>query len=484
MTELDLLFIHPPRNFEFLTHNLEKRSSYLTMPMGLFSMADLLEREGFNVKIINYALEKHLNPNFSLPKYLERYNPKIIGVDLQWALHSAGALDIIKMAKILYPSSFTVLGGYTATYFAEEIMNAYDFIDGIIKSDAEVPIVQLAKHINSLDKVPNLIYRNNGKIYDNNITYLTENLDELNFTNFHFLEHWKQYISYTYNVMHNAWPVEMARGCPFNCVNCAGSYATYSRYIGRKKTIFRSPDKVVEDIKKVAEISDVNGIYYGHGIYPVTEKYFMEINKLIREEKLDIHADLELWRLPISEKATRDFAKTYDLEKSIIWFSARSFSESYRKKFHKLYGRLDNSFRFSNSDLDVLINLMNKHKVPLRLFWDIGNPQETGIDVLNNFLYAFKLFVKSLSSYNTTSFWTEPIIITPGCPIHHYDHHFGIDLKTNSFKDYVNLSRTSKMLFPPIDVNVNYQTKYLSSFGINMMNKVNSLINILSIIVS
>lgn len=482
LKSIDILFVHPPRNFEFMKQNLKKRSSYLMMPMGLFAMADLVEREGFSAKIINYPLERHLNTHFSLRNYLKKTTPKIVGVDLHWVLHSAGSLDVLRLVKQTLPSAFTLLGGYTATYYAQEIMKHYPFIDGIIKGDAEKPLLSLMKNQDSLENVPNLIYRNNNKLYDNRISFVLEELDSLHFTNVQYLEHWREYIRYLYEVMHTPWPLEIARGCPFNCVNCGGSYLTNKQYTHRNKVVLRSPSLVVKDIKKIVELSDIKGVFYGHGLYKSMEKYFTQIHKLLRKEKIDIHADLEIWRLPVSENFLKDFHRTYNLEKSMIWFSTRSFSESYRRKFHALYGKLDSSFDFSNKELERIMSLMIEYRIPLRLFWDVGNPFETGIDVLKSFLYAFKLFIRNISSHTNTSFWSEPIIISPGCPIEMHSEQFGVKLDNISFQDYVEQNRSSKMNFPPIDVNVNYKTSLLSKTGINLMNKINTFLNILSVI--
>ena len=482
MRVYDFIFIHPPRNFEFLTQNIKSRSSYIMMPMGIFGLADLLDREGFSTKIINYPLEKMLNRNYTIIKELKNYSAKVIGVDLHWVLHSAGSLDILKAIKKCFPSCFTLLGGYTATYYAKEIMENYNFIDGIIQGDAEEPIIKLLKNFNNLREVPNLIYRNNGKIIDNQITFVAHELDSLNFAKVKFLDHWKEYINLNYEIMHTPWPVEMARGCVFNCVNCGGCNHSSKLYLKRRNVIFRSPSRVFDDIREIIEVSEIKGIFYGHGVYPNTEKYFMEIHKLIRKEKLDIHADLELWRLPLSKKFIEDFSKTYNLEKSMLWFSVRSFSEAYRKKFTKLYSKFDDSFDFTNEDLKKLIILTKSHNIPLRLFWDAGNPCENSLDLFKSFMYALKLFIKNISKNNKVSMWSEPIIVSPGCLIELYGKKFGVKLRAKNFEDYVKLNRSSKMIVPPIDVSVNFKTNYLTTKNINLANKLMTMLNIVSII--
>src|SRR4030042_5235733 len=218
MPNLDVLFIHPPRNFKYLRTNSKRRSSFLLVPMGLFALADLLEREGYSAKILNYSLEYMLDRKFSLLQYLKIVNPRIVGVDLHWIVHSAGAIEILQFVKKHFPNTFTLLGGYSATFYAKEIMQRYEFIDGIIQGDAEIPLIKLIKQRSTLDKVPNLMYRLDGEIKDNSITYVAPELDSLNFAKLHHIEHWKEYLEKINKNLNYTFPIEVARGCPFNCI--------------------------------------------------------------------------------------------------------------------------------------------------------------------------------------------------------------------------------------------------------------------------
>jgi len=481
MKDYDIVLIHPPRNFEYLKSNIKSRSAYIIMPMGLFGLADLLDREGYSPRIINYTLEKILDQKFSIIRLLKNINVKVVGVDLHWVLHSAGAIDILKAVKKYFPETFTLLGGFSATYYSQEIMKDYNFIDGIIQGDAEIPLIELLKNLNNLEKVPNLIYRKNGKIHNNGIAYVAQELDSLNFAKLKFLDHWDEYINYMYKKMHTPWPVEMSRGCIFNCVNCGGCKVSCKRISNRKKLVLRSPSRVVDDIKELIELTNFKGVFYGHGVYPNTETYFMEINKLLRKEKLDIHADLEIWRLPLTKNFIRDFAITYNLDKSLLWFSVRSFSNPYRKKYTKFFGKYDDAFNFSNKDLKILMDNAKYYNIPLRLFWDAGNPYENGVDLLYNFVYALKILFNNISKKTRLSMWSEPINISPGCPVELYRDKFGVKMHVDTFKDYLELNRNSKMRLPPMDVNVNYKTNYITSRALNLINKIMTIVNIVSV---
>ena len=44
-------------------------------------------------------------------------------------------MEMVKKVKAVSPSTFIVLGGYTASFFHEEIMKNFDAVDGIIRGE-------------------------------------------------------------------------------------------------------------------------------------------------------------------------------------------------------------------------------------------------------------------------------------------------------------------------------------------------------------
>lgn len=479
---LDVLFIHPPRNFKHLRLNLKRRSSYMIFPMGLLGLADLIEREGYSARILNYPLEMILNSYFSLTSYLNKANPCIVGVDLHWIQHSAGAIELLQFVKKHFPNTFTLLGGYSATFYAKEIMQSYEFIDGIIQGEAEQPILQLIKHQDSLNLVPNLIYRDNGQVKDNKITYIAREIDSLNFTKLNLLDHWREYLELCDKKMRSSFPLELARGCPFNCIYCGGSHFSNKKLLNRDSVTFRSPRRVVDDIKEMTRITQLDRIHFGYGVYPATEKYFMEIQRIIREEKIDVSAELEVWRLPVSKKFLRDFAATYRKKHSVICLSPRNFSSSYRQKFHKGLGNFDNSFDFSEIQFRDFLKHMAATGMQTVLFYDVGYPYETYFDIIRNILIALKINLQNFGQKRRIGLLIEPIIMAPGSPAVMLADQMGLKIYTKSFKDYVDFNLHTPMNATPWDIGINYRTSALSSCWLNFFIRLTFLANILSFI--
>nr|MDO8087227.1 cobalamin-dependent protein [Candidatus Sigynarchaeum springense] len=472
MKKLDILFIHPPRNYEHLKANLKKRSSYMLIPMGLVGLADLAEREGYSARILNYPLERVLDDKFSLRAYLNGCDPDFVGVDLHWVVHCAGAIDTLKYVKKHVPNAFTLLGGYSATLYAREIMDNHDFIDGIIQGEAEVPIIQLLKNKKSLGKVPNLMYRENGKVKDNGITYVASEIDSLNFARVKYIEHWKEYIETSFKALRNPFSIEVARGCSFNCIFCGGSRYCMRRMSKRDEVVFRSPARVVDDIKEFLDVSPVKTIFYGHGVHPAAETYFMAINKRIRAEKIDVQAELEAWRLPVSKGFIEDFAKTYDRTRSLFWFSVRNFSATYRKKFTTVFGTFDDSLDFSDQQLEDFIHDCQANGIINVLFWDIGYPHETPADAFRNYAKAVKFILRHMGKKDRVGVITEPMIVSPGCPADLFDTKMGLQVRNKTFKEQLALNRDSVMRISPWDVVSDYSTTYFSSTTLYIINKI------------
>jgi len=105
--------------------------------------------------------------NFSIIEYIREKNPRILAIDLHWHHQSYDVIEVVKKVKAAFPSIYVLLGGFTASFFHEEIMRNFDGVDGVIRGEAEVPILELAdtlqKGREDLFSVPNLTWRRKGE---------------------------------------------------------------------------------------------------------------------------------------------------------------------------------------------------------------------------------------------------------------------------------------------------------------------------------
>ncbi len=439
--------------------------------MGVFAIADFLEKNGFGVKIINYPLEQYVNPHWTLERYLKNVEFSVCGIDLHWLHNAYGAIEIAKIVKKVNPNAKIVLGGYSATYYHEQILKYYKEIDGIIRGDAEIPLLTYMKKrqsMDSLNSVPNLTYRNSSKhIKTNSLSYCAKTLDDLNFTNVSILEHAKEYFEYSRKIMGISFNLSIGRGCPFNCPFCGGGQRAQRLLAGRNHVILRRADKVVEDISTICDKFKIPSIFFGHGTYNASLKYWKHLFGLIRKENLDIGGDLEIWRLPFPKEMWRIFYKTFPRKNSSISISPRTLSSKVHQKIAKL---CDPTFNFPIDQINGLIKNANLFKRTLRIWLTVGYPFQSRLDILKDFNFGMKCLLKyGTSNSKPITMMSEPYHIFPGSPAHEHPESFGIKLKYNSLLLLVEAFKRAKMShFYNL---INYEKKHFSSNSIGYLNK-------------
>ena len=88
--------------------------------------------------------------------------PERFSVDLHWMPHAHGSVEIAKLCKKYHPDTPVVFGGFTASFFHEELIR-YDCVDYVLRGDStEEPFARLLwtlKRNGSVADVPNLTYK-------------------------------------------------------------------------------------------------------------------------------------------------------------------------------------------------------------------------------------------------------------------------------------------------------------------------------------
>src|SRR4030067_3737079 len=167
---VDCIFLHVPK----LTNYYRPINHFIWinfLPMGLLGLADLLQRHQVSTQVVHMGVEWIEDHNFSIIEYIKEKAPRILAIDLHWHHQSYDVMEVIKKVKAAFPSVYVLLGGYTASFFHEEIMRNFDGVAGIIRGEAEVPMWELADALrqgkDDLFSVPNLTWRRKGRILIN-----------------------------------------------------------------------------------------------------------------------------------------------------------------------------------------------------------------------------------------------------------------------------------------------------------------------------
>jgi B12-binding domain/radical SAM domain protein len=273
----DLIFLHAPSVYDFRKHSIlygpvsdlvPSTPVFEMYPIGFTTMAEYLERHGLRVRIVNLAVRMLNDAAFDPEQLIKQLDPAAFGIDLHWLPHAHGALAVAEMVKRHHPHTPIIFGGFSSTYYHEELVR-YPYVDYVVRGDsAEEPLRQLMAHLMGernapgLHAIPNLTWKSaDGEVHTNPLTYRPDSLDhvmldyryvvraavrDLDVVNYVPFKDWMDY------------PILAAlscRGCTQSCVICGGSSAAFREMHGRTRPAFRSPERLAEDVRHSAAMS-------------------------------------------------------------------------------------------------------------------------------------------------------------------------------------------------------------------------------------
>ncbi len=387
----ELLLLHAPAYFDFRTEDrvyfpylstsgdVPITPVYEYFPLGFKTLHQYLGSRGHDVKIFNLCSYMLMYPDSDIKTLLGNMEAKIFGIDLHWMVHVQGSLEVASLLKKLHPEAVILLGGISATYYADELIR-YPFIDMVMSGyDTHQPMASLlstVKNGGNFETVPNLIWKNkNGEIVDNKITHTPRNyscfIDWSNIpkstnTIFPILE-----ILSTQNA-----------GCRFNCGWCGGSASAFKRlYECKHSNAFKELDQVGKEFKTVCKIPDVGKFaYYACGAYNESQDRLDYIFQRIKECGLK-SVDFEQYFLPDDHT----LKKMADVSpKTIVTLSP----ESHDIKISKLAGR----GVYTMDEMEEWISKALHYGIyEINIWFFIGMPEQDESSVLETVAYCRRL---------------------------------------------------------------------------------------------
>lgn len=433
-------FYKPIGDFVWLTY----------MPMGLLAIADHAVKNNADVEVVHLGVEWAINRRFHV-KELVRDKPEIraVGISLHWHHQSYDVIEVARQIKKTRDDIFIFLGGDTASFFHEEIISDYPMIDGVLRGHGEKPFLHLInalKNGNELHLVPNLTWRDNGKVQENSLDYVgdTKTVSGLNYTNFSLLRHAEIYVRHMglpfffakgftmernfkmFTLGSPMFPVPIGRGCPFNCTWCGGSHVPQQRSINRLKGfIYRSHDSVIESVVRAMD-AGYRLMQSAMDPEPSTQEYFIELWRFMRKERIKTDWIFECNGLP-SDIFVQEFKKTFPGRDSVIVLSPESGNEELRLK-HKGPG-------FTTHALIEKMDQIDKLGISSELFFTFGLPGENR-KILEDTINLQKFMRKRY--HHLRAIRTLSIEMEPGAPWQLEPERFGIVTDRRCFTDFYN----------------------------------------------
>lgn len=270
MSRPDFVILHPPSVYDFrrglklygpVSEVVPSTPIFEMYPFGFATIASFLQQEGFRTRIVNLALRMMNDPSFDAERFIASLHPQAFGIGLHWLCHAQGALETAKLVKRQHPDVPVIMGGFSASYYHEELIE-YPEVDYVLRGDStEGPLSQLLTALRDgtdPDEVPNLTWRDGeGKIRVNPLSHVPETvglrpidqafmvrtvLRDRDLAGYLPFRDWLEF------------PMGAGitcRGCTHNCITCGGSEYAFKRYLGREKPAFRPPEALAEDVRNI-----------------------------------------------------------------------------------------------------------------------------------------------------------------------------------------------------------------------------------------
>ena len=306
--------------------------------VGLLHIASYLRRNGIEA----YCQFNDLNDTYislyeNVISLLKQYKPNIVGVSAKWFPHIARVLTICKFIKNYDLNIKIIVGGNTASLYPDKFIQ-YDTIDYVICGDGELPILKICK---GEEIIPNCIYKKDGEIIRNDITYIQ---DENNSSDI-YLSDLSDIIVDQDSILTIPYIfIYTGKGCAMNCFYCGGCNEAQTLEFSRQHPFIRKYDETKKDILEALKFTST--FMFVDSFSFDTESYY---STLWKDLDLSNHfCDFYFYKLPrieFIEQMCKTFKYVY-INIDLCSLSERHRNEMFKQKLIKPLPTDDELFEF------------------------------------------------------------------------------------------------------------------------------------------
>ena len=289
---MKICLISPPTVIEFnerlIAESEAARLIFEHAPMGILSLAAVLEQEGIETEIIdlNRFYYDYVNGGFrrqgvDFLTYAER-ELQAVRADVFGFSTICGSYPLtLRLARAVHetrPATPIILGGPQASVVDVATLESFPFIDLIIRGEAEETLPRaldaLGRENSSWENIAGVTYRKAHAVMRNPNAPVIEDLDRLPMAAFHLYSH-TEGCSYA--------PLEAGRGCPFACSFCS------TNDFFRRRFRMKSPQVLVEQMKAMKVRYGINSFDLIHDMFTVDRKKVVSFCQAIAESGEDLY---------------------------------------------------------------------------------------------------------------------------------------------------------------------------------------------------
>lgn len=395
---MKVLFVHP-HGSNWLGDQKDISSVFNLMPpLGILSIAAVLEQNGIDVQIIDcYGLPSTTE---SLVEKILAIAPDVVGFSCTTSSFLEGN-RIAEAIKASRPEIVTVFGGAHACTIGSPLLDSFPAIDYLVIGEGEMTMLELVKSgFRHVEDIAGVAFRVNGKGTLSSTRDLIKNLDDLPFPAYHLLPQFPQ----RYNLPLFSYPtapntsIISSRGCPYSCSYC-------DRSVFSSGFRFNSPEYIIEHMAMLNRKYGIRHVFFYDDLFTFDRKRVARFCELKEEKKLQVtynciarleHVDAELLAL---------------LKGSGCWqvnFGIESGDPEVLKKHRKFFG-LD--------EVGRKLKMVRDAGMRVKGLFMIGLPGEDEEAIRRTIDYALSLPLEEINVTKFTPF--------PGAPVYKTIRDFG-----------------------------------------------------------
>jgi len=267
------------RGLKVVLINPPQFTRYPQPPMGIASIAAVLEREGYQLAVLDANALRLGSEDITSAVS----DADIVGLTAMTPTINA-AMNIARWLKQANPNLVLIIGGPHATLLPEETLANAPEIDIVVRGEGEETIVELLRALegkDSLDGIPGISYRRNDNMVSNPPLSSKVDLDSLPFLAYHLLP-WQRYRPHPPHG--RAFPfaaIITSRGCPYQCAYCSKPIFGY-------KFKAQSPERVIEEIGYYQKKFGAREIAFYDDVFTLNKKRAYAIADGIMKQGLKI----------------------------------------------------------------------------------------------------------------------------------------------------------------------------------------------------
>ncbi|MGZ4914351.1 MAG: B12-binding domain-containing radical SAM protein [Halobacteriota archaeon] len=257
---MNVLLVNPPD----VSSKYRELLGLTAPPLGLAYIGAVLEQNDIDVTIIDApALDMDLQ---DYQRAISKTSVDLLGVQTTTPTIKQ-ALAVARITKATHPDSTITMGGYHATFMAQQLLRTHDFIDVIVRNEGEYATLEL---VNALERdkplrnIDGINYRDGERLIETPKRRPIEDLDALPFPARHLLPMSEYMLFGRKQVLAT---MICSRGCPMGCSFCASS-AMHGR-----RARFRSPENAVAELEHIVDTYKVQNVGFMDDTFTLFPKW-------------------------------------------------------------------------------------------------------------------------------------------------------------------------------------------------------------------